>query len=512
MKQRRNFFQKYTLFDRGFFSRDVLALVLSISVVLVATLYPFNFSLPNDFSIRKIPTQFESTSYFIDQVNNVLLFIPLGFSLGTLLQKIRIPLIGKIIIVLLASAGLSLTVEVLQVFLPTREPTPADILNNTTGGLVGLLCFYLGDSQKLVNTFSRIENSEISQSTQKLTLIFFGYILLTIVLSISWLGITSLSGWNPNYPLLLGNETTGNRPWQGYISKVYIADRAISTKEVAQVFADDQYFDKIGNSLLASYQFTHGCCEPDGTGKSPKLLQKQLWHEQFSETQENKGVFISPGHWLQSATPATSLNKRIRETSELTISTTVASSETGQTGPARIISVSNGALRRNFTLGQQGTDLDLRIRTSLTGENGAEFTLRVPNVFTDTNSHHIVITYSKANLQVYVDNIRNLYSFNLLELMTKAQKLFYYALTFIPLGICLAILTILAKRKLSFYRFLLFSGILLPSAILEFLLVSESGKSISLSNLLIGVLFTTGTVLLLRLRASAMLSKATISR
>ncbi|MUG95489.1 VanZ family protein [Scytonema sp. UIC 10036] len=510
MKQGKKFCQKYTFFDRGIFTKDILMVFCSILVVLVATLYPFNFSSPDNFSIRKIPSQFESTSNFIDQINNILLFVPLGFSLSSALQKSKIPLIGKTLLVLLGSAGLSLTVELLQMFLPSREPTPADILNNSISGLVGSLCFYLCASQQVTSILTSIENSKLGRSTQKITLFFCGYILLAFAISIVWLGTTDLSGWNPNYPLILGNERTGNRPWQGYISKIYIADRAISKNEVEKVLADENYLKTLGDSLVTSYQFTEKCCQPEETVKSPKLLQKKLWWEQLSENQQGQGVFLSPGNWLETANPVTSLNQRIRETSEFTISTTVASSDIGQTGPARIISVSNGPLRRNFTLGQEGTALDLRIRTSITGENGSELKMRVPNVFTDTKPHHIVLAYSKGKLQVYIDKLSHFYSFRLLDLIPKEQQLFYYAITFIPLGICLTLLTILAKRKIFLYRFLLLSGILLPSLILESILVSENGKSINFKNFLLSVFLTTGTMLVLRLRALMVLKKTAV--
>jgi hypothetical protein len=148
----------------------------------------------------------------------------------------------------------------------------------------------------------------------------------------------------------------------------------------------------------------------------------------------------------------------------------------------------------------------------MTGANGADTKLSIPGIFADTQPHQIVITYSGATIQVYVDQSQNAYSLNLLELVPKEQKIFYYGLTFIPLGLCLALLTTLAKRKLTFNKLLLASGILLPSLILEGILVNDSGKSLSLKNLLLGILFTAGTTLILRWRASMVLRKAALNR
>ena len=212
---------------------------------------------------------------------------------------------------------------------------------------------------------------------------------------------------------------------------------------------------------------------------------------------------ISSKHWLESATPVTSLSENISKTSEFTISTTLTTNQTEQTGPARIISLSGDSLRRNFTLGQQGSDLVFRVRTPLTGANASDVKLDVPNVFNDKKPHQIVITYSKSSLIIYVDSIANIHTLNLLDLIPKEKRFFYYGLTFIPFGLFLALLTTLARRKINFYRLMLPAGILLPSLILEGILVQESGKDISLKNLFLGILFTAGTMIVLKARAGS---------
>ncbi|MTJ11897.1 VanZ family protein [Anabaena sp. UHCC 0187] len=480
--------------------------ILSILAVFIATLYPFNFFLIDNFSIHTIITSFDNASSFQDLVNNILLFMPLGFSSTAFLQKIKIKTISKLFIVVFISAGLSLTVEMLQIFLPSRSPTPADLINNTIGGIVGMICFYIWHSQSFIYILSSLENSNIKNSVKKITLLFFGYILLSFLISIPWQSTINLSNWNLNYSLLLGNEETGDKPWHGYISEVHIADKAISTKDVLELFDHKSYLKTIGDYLIGSYQLTNKLSYQDSTGKLPELLSQG----QSPKIQNKKGVVLSSSHWLKTKTPATLLSKRIRQTSQFTIITTVATADTTQTGPGRIISLSSNTLHRNFTLGQQGKDLDLRVRTPITGENGAEMKLSIPGIFATNNFHSLIITYSPGTLKVYVDNVQNLSSFNLLELIPKYQRIFYYALTFIPLGICLTFLTILAKRKLSFYKFLVSSGIILPALIVETILVINTGKSIDIANILLGIFFTGITMLLLRLRAAFLVKKAVI--
>ncbi|NMG08682.1 VanZ family protein [Brasilonema sp. UFV-L1] len=501
MKRRKNF---TLLHNQLVISGDFLLVIFSILVVLIATLYPLKFYFPESFSLAELVISFDNTSFFKDQVNNILLFTPLGFGFTSLLQRTRMKATSQFLTVILVSAGLSLTVEVLQVFLPSRTPTPADVFNNTIGGLVGLLCFSLWNSQSFLSTLMRIENSRAKSSIKKLTLFFIGYILISFIISIAWQHTTTLSNWSLNYPLLIGNEQTGDRPWQGYVSELSIADRAISKNEVSQILNHKNDSKILGKSLLASYQLTGERTYRDNNGQLPDLLSQG----QSSDVEDEKGVTLNARHWLATPEPVTFLSKRIRESSQFTIITNIATANTVQIGPARIISLSANPLHRNFTLGQQGSDLDLRIRTPITGANGTDTKLSIPGILADTHLHHIVITYSGATIQVYVDKLQNSYSFNLLELVPKEQKIFYYALTFIPLGLCLALLITLAKRKLPFNRLLLVSGILLPSLMLESILVNDSGKSLNLKTVLLGILFTAGTTLVLRWRAEMVLRKA----
>jgi VanZ family protein len=478
--------------------------ILSILAVLIATLYPFNFFLIDNFSIHTFIASFDNASSFQDVVNNILLFMPLGFSSTAFFQKIKIKTISKLFILVLISSGLSLTVEILQIFLPSRSPTPADLINNTIGGIVGIICFYIWHSPSFIYILSSLENSNIRNSVKRITLLFFGYILLSFLISIPWQNTISLSNWHLNYSLLLGNERTGNKPWHGYISEFHIADKAISAKDVSELFDNKNYLKTIGDYLIGSYQLTNKLSYQDATGKLPELLSQG----QSPKIQNEKGVVLSSSHWLKTKIPATLLSERIRKTSQFTIITTVATADTTQTGPGRIISLSSNTLHRNFTLGQQGKDLDLRVRTPITGENGTGIKLSIPGVFATNDFHSLIITYSPGTLKVYVDKVQNLSSFNLLELIPKYQRTFYYALTFIPLGICLTFLTILAKGKLSFYKFLLSGGIILPALIVETILVMNTGKSIDIANILLGIFFTGITMLLLRLRAAFLVKKA----
>jgi len=76
-----------------------------------------------------------------------------------------------------------------------------------------------------------------------------------------------------------------------------------------------------------------------------------------------------------------------------------------QTGPARIISYSQGTSNRNFTVGQRGPNYIFRNRTPNTGNNGSSPELRALNEdLLQTNLQHVVMTFDPVNgRRIYVN-------------------------------------------------------------------------------------------------------------
>jgi len=73
-----------------------------------------------------------------------------------------------------------------------------------------------------------------------------------------------------------------------------------------------------------------------------------------------------------------------------------------QTGPARIISFSSDASTRNFTLGQHGDRLVLRLRTPFTGPNGTNPEVEIFPVAAG-KPHHVILAYMPDLLVGYLD-------------------------------------------------------------------------------------------------------------
>jgi glycopeptide antibiotics resistance protein len=437
--------------------------ILGLLLILALTLSPFNFLVKDGFSLLTIRERFgESSTLSIGElIANVFLFLPLGFGCtGLVSQKPRST--TKIwLITLIISASLSLLVEGLQIFLASRTPAITDLITNTVGGGLGGV-IYLSSFKidhyctKLARSLKPLFSwrSFVIGMAIYVTFLFFGGFALQ--------RLTSLETWSPAFPLMLGNEQTGDRPWQGYISQLAIADRAISKEEANQVLAAPPSLSSLKASLVAAYQFvgngayldqSHQLSPLTWRGKQPFLVSPE----------STQGVLLGSNRWLETATPATPLIRRLQRTSQFTIDIILTPTKLFQFGPARILSLSKGLYQRNLMLGQEGNALVLRMRTSLTGRQGTEPELRISNFFTDLQSKHLLITYNGLSVKFYTTPTQPPYSLELnlgipisrlllvqstewsANLRDKNHKMLYkalyYGLIFIPLGFAWALIS-----------------------------------------------------------------------
>ncbi len=475
---------------------NIRLLIGSIFFILLSTLFPFNFSFARQLSFLEMIGSLNHRVLLEDFLLNILLFMPLGFSLNCLLSTTRISKIAKLIIVLGISISLSATVEVLQLFLADRDASWIDVICNGLGGLTGYLSGHLF-RQQLANLFRSFESRNYQLSRKTLLAIFFGYMLLSFSIIFALPSATSLTNWDSRFPLLLGNEKTGDRQWNGYIKDVYIADRALSTSEVETALEKKRLSINFKNSLLIAYPLTGDGKYQEQTGN----LSRLSWRGTSRSEHKGQGVFVGPGHWLETATPATRLTERLRRSSQFSIITTIATRSLEQKGPARIISQSDGPYYRNFTLGQEGSDLILRLRNQGSDSNGTKPHYTLPNFFTDTKLHRLVITYAGTTLSFYVDKSSQVYTFDIpTDFISSGPEIFiiYHILIFVPLGY---LLVMILDRSKSSTLWIIFTaiGAVLPSLALEFLLASENERNIRLVNWLFGAFFTVATILICKI-------------
>ncbi|QDT41865.1 Planctomycete cytochrome C [Gimesia alba] len=94
---------------------------------------------------------------------------------------------------------------------------------------------------------------------------------------------------------------------------------------------------------------------------------------------------------ISSTIPARKIINSIKRANGLTVEAWLKPANDRQKGPARIISLSGNPSKRNLTLGQEGKQYDVRLRTTSTSVNGNPSTA-TPDKFVKTVLTHVVYT------------------------------------------------------------------------------------------------------------------------
>lgn len=375
----------------------------SVTIVLIVTLLPFSFDTSAYISLAMISEKFFDQKLSIeDLIANVLLFFPLGFGLAGVMQDRPFTKQQTLFVSLIFSGSLSLSVEALQILLPMRSPSILDLFSNSIGGVIGTAGFYIWDAS--ASRFSLRKLLESRCLTQrKLTFSVLCYAGLVLYLIVALQRTYNFSTWDPTFPLLIGNERTGDRPWNGMISQVYISNRALSFAEISQIFSKEESRDSI-NIWTTAYQLIGNRSYPDLKGISPDLR----WQGRPPEDEEQKMISITKQNWLLTQAPVTKLNQDIINSSQFGLLTTISTNDYQQAGPARIISFSVDPFHYNLTIGQQGNRLIVRLRTS---ESNLEFAF--PGIFINANPHRLLFSFDHATLHLFVDRVEQIYTLKL---------------------------------------------------------------------------------------------------
>jgi glycopeptide antibiotics resistance protein len=329
--------------------------------------------------------QFEDGDFLL----NVCLFVPIG-ALMHHEGRSRSRALSVIVVWVALSAGLlSLSIELSQALLPSRDSSLFDVLANTGGALGGVAL----DATWGTSIASRFEGWRIGTSPAMLAAMMTSFTVLALGISALLQARTRLSNWTDDYPLLIGNEATGDRAWRGRIFRLTITDAATPFESVRR-FSDGASVVLQG-AQLADYDFSGSAPYEDGSGNLPDF---QWTHHSSKST--SPGVELSDVSWLATRSSASALSRRVREANAFTLRVMCATDDTNEyrDGPARIVSNSVNPFQRNFTIGQEREDLVVRLRTPETGDNGSHFETRAPGVFSTTAVRDVLVTYNGATL------------------------------------------------------------------------------------------------------------------
>lgn len=394
-------------------------------LVLCLTLCPFDFrpDAAQPFDLRLFPPR----SLF-DWGGNVALFLPLGFGLAAM---------GGRVTVLLAAGGLSATVEVLQTWLP-RQPGLSDILSNIAGAFLGDCAFRVlaGRLAGVVVPWIRARRAGITRRG------WYGLIavwVLTLVsLNLCFQRRPDLSNWDVAFPLLVGNERTGDRPWRGQVFRLWVSNRPLAADVAARLLAGGA-----SPETYASFEIRGTGPWPDAGGTLPSLVERSAAAPAGADRE------LQEVRWLETEAPVSTFARELQRTNQFTLGVEFSTSDLSQRGPARIVSISEDPYRRNLTLGQVDQDLIVRLRTSVTGENGTRPALRLPRTLARGKRHVVLLSWHAGVLRAWVDEPpARVFEISRWPAVFGARgndqvtlaglKLGYFVLVFGPLGLLLA--------------------------------------------------------------------------
>ncbi|MGK7898352.1 MAG: VanZ family protein [Xenococcus sp. (in: cyanobacteria)] len=459
-------------------------IVLSSFIILFVTLAPFDFTYPDNFSrddLRNILTAVSSPG---DILVNLALFMPFGWGLTAFFTTKKISLLQNILLTLVVSFCFSSLVEILQIFLLLRRTSPTDVMNNSLSGLLGGVLFLL-----VRNRLRKIHFYFNQRLFLNIFLITWLVYLTSIGISlISLKDATTLSNWNAQFPLMIGNERTGNRAWSGEISYFYISDRFLSSSIIENFLTNNNSGVKLQDYFLGAYIFDGATSQySDVLGNLPNLV----WQGQPVGSTTKSAITLSNNNWLQTEVTPSQLSKRIQDSSQFTILTKIKNQNQQQSKEARIFSLSQNIYQRNLSLEQSVKDLKLRLRSPLTGDNGRNPELILRNFFDEVSEHQIAIAFNRKQFKIYLDSIDNVYNLKFNSEAALFWSVFYFlgsktplyidesslynflyhGLLFIPFGFLLALILIFLPKNKRLYRLIFFLGIILPFLFIESIII-----------------------------------------
>ena len=378
--------------------KEIIFLLIYLVYLGAFTLAPFDFSTVPPAG----KTWLQETRAISDLLLNAIGFIPLGAILYSLTGAADRPMWRRWAWTLSSAAFLSLSIEISQLFLPTRVSSPGDLLANTLGGGLGFLMAHGLHHRPSVARLTHHQRAFILSG-----LLFY---LGGLISLFTWTALPQqLDGWEPGYPLLIGNEATLDRPWLGKVFFVALYDRALPPQEIESQFRAGPHSElkvHVPSAPIALYLFQErtGGQVQDHAPVAPPLdlkistLGEAIWLPRG-------GLEFTEPTILRSTERPEKIYERLTATDRFSVATWIEPRDTLQSGPARIVSYSLNPSLRNFTLGQEGVELHFRVRNPAAGPNGTRWDLRTKGLGLKAEPTHVVAIYDRGTERLYVNGV-----------------------------------------------------------------------------------------------------------
>ena len=335
-----------------------------------------------------------------DAVSHATLFIPYGLLLSHIQyhhseQRFKT---GLILVILLAVVS-----ELMQLFVQLRTCSGMDLVMDYIGLALGLGAGIIWHRQpQLRAMIDKAFNDKLLYICIALLVASYSYRFMPVE--------ASFENWKSDFPLIMGNEEDGSRPWNGDIYQVALFDRLLSEREANNLSSGKINAESLRPVLY--YDFSSSTMTID----NDRLISVTEANHNRSETtlrvHGNKGtvaaivgggVSLRKGGALRIEKLPENIYKRIVSNNRMSLFAQFQAATELDTGPARIVSLSDSVDYRNFTLGQSMDVLNFRVRTTFSGVNGTEPALTAKGCITPLETQATVSVFTGTASQVYVN-------------------------------------------------------------------------------------------------------------
>jgi VanZ family protein len=483
-------------------------LALALAGICLLTLYPFRIN-PHSYpgSNPFLLEGWQKGAGLRDAFLNVLLFVPFGFGLAGLFRKRGISRAATILLAYFAGALLSYSVEFAQFFIPGRDSGWEDVITNSAGSLVGCICFLLCGLLLLRAAQTCEAAIEKFATPRNAAILLVFYFAACFVASARLQKHTDLSDWQPDSFLSVGGPAHdwSKRAWTGRIYSVEFWDHTLSDDTAARITSASPESNYPSSDAIASYQFLGANPLQDLHRALPDLMPQ---HFQNAAVKSFSGAW-SGNSWLATEAPVASLVTRIQKSGRFAIHLDFI--------PFQV----NGVNASLISIGRPGQTPDLQIRQA---SEALAFWFRnplatrpyqlewsIPSVFVVNQPRNVLFCFDGSKLWMY-KNGQLLYSGYRLGPATSAARLFrrprpdelqgyryaFYATLFFPAGCLLGFGARKLRGALSVLALVLV-GIVVPSVLLEIILVHSGAQPLSLTNIYLAIFMSTAGLIWINL-------------
>jgi glycopeptide antibiotics resistance protein len=369
-----------------------------LAVLTLAPYHPFLRTV--GLLLRSRPLDvLQEILYFspVDMLNNFILFLPFGF-LIPLAFPVRFGGNSANHLVRTVGAGLTVSacIETAQLFLPGRSTTINDLLMNGLGTVVGFRLASVWSSGVRPNP---VLGTKRKRRMAAVLAALYGLALAALCV---WPAVRNgFQSWKEGFPLIVGNEATGDRPWKGDIAELSLSGGSSVESGDGDRIPEDSS-DRGGPASLFAFSFREGKGDTVHS-RTPDGKPFRMTAPNLEWSGDGSGIRLTGERPLKNVESADFITRSLRRSSRMFLSVRVRSTDSGQTGPARIVTLSGGTLERNFTLAQDGVDLVFRVRTAQAGPNGSWKRASAPAVFRDGRWHRIDAVFNRGYSGLFVD-------------------------------------------------------------------------------------------------------------